>query len=295
MSSIIPDVRVLENLLEQLRKESPEHGLVLDAFAPLLLQRENLLHEHALKRKPKAAAEYPLLPRREAPLCAKVSAQAALALLDAIVAGLPANSDAAKSIMAQLHKAPGAVRRLCKAFLSGDSTALETYAAKHQLSAELLKFLIVQTSQFMLARSVNALPEILEKHTSNLCPYCGSRPDLSIIHGSGGERRLLCSQCGRHWRYTRTACVFCGVDTPENLRQYYVEGNKEDRAVLCATCNHYILETDIRKRDIAIQASRPLGMVLGHLDALVQEEDAIPVSVEPEDAFFSPPAIARVQ
>ncbi|MEG2005141.1 MAG: formate dehydrogenase accessory protein FdhE, partial [Bilophila sp.] len=215
-------------LLAALRSSHPEHEAVIEAFTPLTLTRLALLERFALKHKAKGNATFPLLTVAELPVCAEKSGIMAQEVLKAMQEGFPAVRTQLDALAALT---PAAVRTLCKARLSGNSggddaedadsgeATLAAYAAKHALAAELLEMLIAQVCCILVARSAQALPEAASIHpteTERQCPYCGSEPELSVVHSTEGKRDLLCATCGRHWRYQRTACAFCGTDEPGN-------------------------------------------------------------------------------
>ena len=98
---------------------------------------------------------------------------------------------------------------------------------------------------------------------------------LSLIHI--WHRSLFCTDCGRHWRFQRTACPSCGCDKPDNLRLHFAESTPDERAVSCKNCGHYILEADIRKRDLALDGAAIVSLGMGYLDALMQEQGILPI------------------
>ena len=261
-------------LLAELLASHPEHEAVIKAFTPLTLTRLELLERFALKRRPRANAAFPLLNKAELPVCAEKSGLMAREVLKAMQEGFPAVREQLDALTALT---PSAVRTLCRAVLSGagsDSGAVADWAQKHHVSAELLEMLIAQVCHILVARAALALPEaegVRSTETERRCPYCGAEPELSVVHTTEGKRELLCSECGRHWRYQRTACAFCGTDEPGNLNLIFAETTPEERAVHCSHCGRYLIEVDIRKRDLSIDECRPLTLGLGYLDILMQE------------------------
>ena len=51
----------------------------------------------------------------------------------------------------------------------------------------------------------------------------------------------------------------------------------DERAVSCKNCGHYILEADIRKRDLALDGAAIVCLGMGYLDALMQEQGLLPL------------------
>ena len=136
---------------------------------------------------------------------------------------------------------------------------------------------IAQTVKILMARTANSLPEAPFDPARKTCPYCGGKPELSIVHEKEGHRSLFCTDCGRHWRFQRTACPSCGCDKPDNLRLHFAESTPDERAVSCKNCRHYILEADIRKRDLALDGAAIVSLGMGYLDALMQEQGILPI------------------
>lgn len=150
---------------------------------------------------------------------------------------------------------PGSVRRLCKASLAHDPEPLALFAEKNGLSPDVLDMVIAQTVKTLWPAQRTALPEAPFDPARKTCPYCGGKPELSVVHEKEGHRSLFCTDCGRHWRFQRTACPSCGCDKPDNLRLHFAENTPDERAVSCKNCGHYILEADIRKRDLALDGA----------------------------------------
>ena len=72
-------------------------------------------------------------------------------------------------------------------------------------------------------------------------------------------------------------CPSCGCDKPDNLRLHFAESTPDERAVSCKNCGHYILEADIRKRDLALDGAAIVCLGMGYLDALMQEQGLLPL------------------
>ena len=57
----------------------------------------------------------------------------------------------------------------------------------------------------------------------------------------------------------------------------FAESTPDERAVSCKSCGHYILEADIRKRDLALDGAAIVCLGMGYLDALMQEQGILPI------------------
>ena len=269
------DDTALRRLLIELAAAHPEHAAVIRAFTPLALARGKLLDAYALSRKTKPLDGFPMFRFEELPVCSEKSGAIASAVLEAVAEGFPGAREQVEAVRGALK--PGSVRRLCKARLAHDPEPLALFAEKNGLSPDVLDMVIAQTVKILMARTANSLPEAPFDPARKTCPYCGGKPELSVVHEKEGHRSLFCTDCGRHWRFQRTACPSCGCDKPDNLRLHFAESTPDERAVSCKNCGHYILEADIRKRDLALDGAAIVCLGMGYLDALMQEQGISPL------------------
>ena len=88
----------------------------------------------------------------------------------------------------------------------------------------------------------------------NLCPQCGSKPQLAVLRpeGDGGRRMLLCSLCQTEWDYRRILCPACGEVNHEKLPRYSAEGIPAVRVEACDTCKHYLKSVDMTVDGLAV-------------------------------------------
>lgn len=269
------DDTALRRLLIELAASHPEHAAVIRAFTPLALARGKLLDTYALSRKTKPLDGFPMFRFEALPVCSEKSGAIASAVLEAVTKGFPGVLEQVGQVRDVLK--PGSVRRLCKAYLAHELEPLVLFAEKNGLSPDVLDMVIAQTAKILMARTANSLPEAPFDPARKMCPYCGGHPELSVVHEKEGHRSLFCADCVRHWRFQRTACPSCGCDKPDNLNLHFAESTPDERAVSCRECGHYILEADIRKRDLALGGAAILSLGMGYLDALMQEQGILPV------------------
>lgn len=75
------------------------------------------------------------------------------------------------------------------------------------------------------------------------CPVCGSPAALSHVAMAAGiegrERKQFCSMCGTTWPFDRMRCGVCGVDNPQRLHYFNVEGDDSHRLQNCEECGQY--------------------------------------------------------
>lgn len=271
MSTCLHHVGVMEEaalirLVDAVAATHPAQLEVIRAFQPLLLGRNRLLAEAG------DAVSAPLN-RQSVPVEPDIAHEALLRLLDAVGEGFPGLWEGAARLRERLS--PPLSARLCRAWFMGDGGLISELGDKLDVSAELLDFALGQTCRVLMARAAAGLPEAPEDATRQTCPYCGGVPELSVIHGIGekvGVRSLVCGQCGRAWRYRRTACPACEADAAGTLQSLYVDGCPEERGVWCGSCGCYVLELDIRHRELCPEQCQALALGLGHLDILMQQE-----------------------
>jgi len=77
------------------------------------------------------------------------------------------------------------------------------------------------------------------------CPTCGSPPAMAQLVGvdPGRMRFLVCSSCRTRWRYSRTGCPFCDVDT-RRIAVVSIEGEGGLRLDWCESCRGYLKTCD---------------------------------------------------
>lgn len=273
----------IARLISILREACPEQRALLDAFAPVLCLRETALAEEAARRTTASAAETPTAETSAAAAAGKAgmdvecAARWAESLLDALAQGFPAVSPVWEKLREAIHADGGLPAYFCLARRGRKRPALSTWSKEHGLPVDAVNLFAEQLARLAGAAAQLGLPE--RESGDATCPYCGGRAEISLIHGTEGRRYLQCGHCSRLWRFKRTLCPHCGAEGNGILRHIFVDGQPDLRAVICETCRHYILEADLRPRDMPLEIGHVLSLVMGHLDALAQEEGATPLSL----------------
>ena len=97
-------------------------------------------------------------------------------------------------------------------------------------------------------------PHAPQVTTPRLCPLCGARPLLGVLHpeGDGGKRFLLCSFCLQEWEFRRILCPTCGEEGEDKLPVYIAEDSPHVRVEACDTCKFYVRTIDLTKDGNAI-------------------------------------------
>lgn len=91
---------------------------------------------------------------------------------------------------------------------------------------------------------------------SNVCPFCGGAPQLSILQATveadGGGRQLLCATCFTAWPFGRIRCAQCGEEDEHRLGYFHSPAFDHLRVDACDTCRHYLKTVDLTRLGIAV-------------------------------------------
>jgi FdhE protein len=76
----------------------------------------------------------------------------------------------------------------------------------------------------------------------NRCPTCGTAPAMAQLVGNdpGRLRVLCCGRCLTRWRYQRTQCPFCDVQSDRPLAVLEISGEGGLRIDYCEGCRGYL-------------------------------------------------------
>jgi FdhE protein len=90
----------------------------------------------------------------------------------------------------------------------------------------------------------------------NRCPFCGGRPQLSILvaagESDGGGRQLLCATCLTVWPFRRVVCVYCGEEDERKTGYFHAPAFDHLRLDACESCKHYLKTVDLTKLGLAV-------------------------------------------
>ncbi len=166
-----------------------------------------------------------------------------------------------------------------KSLTQGEKPALEAKVLKdkHAELTSILELLLTRTCRIVLSHVLCEIPVKDESKFTKTCPYCNGKPSTSVIHQKEGARELLCTDCGRFWRFSRTACPNCLHEEENNLQMIYIDDRDKERAMHCNACNHYIIEVDIRDRYFDLKHIEAFTLALSYLDIIMLERKAEPI------------------
>ncbi len=94
----------------------------------------------------------------------------------------------------------------------------------------------------------------LEGFAGSVCPVCGARPQVAVLHpeGDGGKRFLLCSFCLTEWEFRRILCPMCAEEDYQKLPRYSAEDPIAVRVEACDTCKYYLKSVDMTVDGLAV-------------------------------------------
>jgi formate dehydrogenase maturation protein FdhE len=107
--------------------------------------------------------------------------------------------------------------------------------------------IILATVQpFLGAWAVEAIKVVdQEQWRQGYCPVCGGVPDLSLLDGANGARRLVCARCDAQWLFQRLQCPFCDNHEADSLA-YFPDASGRYRLYVCDACHGYVKTVDLR-------------------------------------------------
>jgi FdhE protein len=92
----------------------------------------------------------------------------------------------------------------------------------------------------------------------NRCPFCGGRPQLSVLRGAGdpalegGARLLQCAMCLTMWPFRRALCPQCGEEDERQLGYFSTPVFDHLRLETCDGCRHYVKCVDLTRLGVAV-------------------------------------------
>ena len=168
------------------------------------------------------------------------------------------------------------IEQLLRAWLKGESEAIDRFASTYSLPLDVL-FVIIRYSllptlneyrkQFDAKKVFNN-----EEWMKDYCPVCGDQHGLAEYRGSERFRHFRCLSCASDWLYWRIACPHCDNKDHETLGTLLIKETKSSYQIdTCDNCHGYV--KGINKLD----PSSPMMLLLDdfatfHLDLLANEK-----------------------
>lgn len=268
------EILPLAKEIERLAAAHPHVAPLLQAFGPLLVEKERWLQETP------PAAPVPIDEDRyrdgvamlqQGPLFVEDDpwSSAGLAVARGIAQGFPLFAGEmtkwAEEIMAGVD---------CYALLDGGTAPATDDVPSRKLFLEFL-------ARFMLTRIARSMAKSLAPLTWNrgYCPVCAGLPHLAILRDKG-QRFLQCAHCSHEWPFSRLTCPACGHEDPENSQILFIEGHKEDSVFTCSNCQRYLITGD-RSGGLGQVNADLIAMSLVHLDFIAQDKGFSPMTACP--------------
>lgn len=193
---------------------------------------------------------------------------------------MPDQKDNLKNLQKVAADDPAIIPTLTLWLLKRDDAKLMEFAEQNKIEINTLLYVLQNVFQARAGEIGKAASQKSGADFANWkhghCPVCGSPASFSYLQGEGGSRHLTCTVCRLHWRYTRNACPYCGVDKPNNIVLYYVEENSGHKAEACVSCKRYILSADLRKNPEDVDFAHFLPYAMIPLDILMNEKEFVP-------------------
>ena len=143
--------------------------------------------------------------------------------------------------------------RIISIILTKDSGSLLELAGKSRTGFEEFAFIVINWLKpfFISARELLNTP-VQNDDNMNLCPFCGSYPDMGFFdQEKEGKRLLRCSLCENIWEFKRIACAVCGTEDHDSLEVFTSEDNNRYRIEACHFCGGYLKTVKLNKFESA--------------------------------------------
>ena len=185
-------------------------------------------------------AGVPLLLSDAAAVDLQPAGAAIVAVAVSLAAGPPGGEepDEMRALGEALAREPDAARQIVAWLLGGDD-----WRPPHQGALRCVGWLALASSLRLVAAFTQWRDD--GRWLRRYCPTCGSLPAMAQLAGvdPGRLRFLWCGCCGTRWRFGRTACPFCDVES-QRLASLAIEGEGGLRIDYCESCRGYLKTYD---------------------------------------------------
>ncbi len=264
----------LEKEIDRLAAANPHIAPLLQAFGPLLVEKELWL-QHTAPAAPAAIDEdrfrtgVALI--QQGPLFTEDDPwqSAGLTVAHAIGRGFPLFADEMAKWAEEIEAGAD-----CYSLLDGGPASETEDSPSRKLFLEFL-------ARFMLTRMARAMAPKLAPLPWNkgYCPVCAGLPHLALLRDKG-QRFLQCSHCSHEWAFSRLTCPACDHQDPQNSQILFIEGHKEDSIFTCGKCQSYLITGD-RSGSLGTINADLIAMSLVPLDFIAQEKGFLPIATCP--------------
>ena len=264
--------------VDRLRTEHPHVDDILTFYKALLGQQDKLFREAIRSRVFDVAASSEQSQGQKVYVCLeRLPRQPRDQAFTAFVKSLPESAtEVLQAIAVRLLEAPPLTSQLLAAVVSGQS--IDEVAAELKCDRLALEFFPKAFLQPIAEALVQRIgPGIhLDGNGKTLCPYCGSRPQVSVLQDdvdTRGKRTLLCSLCGSAWSFARSCCPQCCEEKADQLQYHETEVWPHVRVEECRACQTYIKTVDLRTNGLAVPLVDEIASV--ELDLWAREQGMV--------------------
>ena len=274
----------LEKQIEQLRTQQPHLDNLLNAFGPLLLEKNRWLSETAVdpRLQPIDPLRFeegiPLDRQHRLFLTTDPWGSAGWSVIKAIVEGFPHFGSDMKILLTLFTEGKYDCFSLFFTNTGEVDGQLTERAAELGISSTSLHLFLRVLNRFMLTKKARDMKAELAGHVwkKGYCPVCGSFPHLAIL-GENGQRLLQCPDCAHAWPFSRLVCPYCEHEDPQSTNIFFIEGQPQDTAFTCDKCRRYLL-TVKRSASLGHTNADLIAISLTHLDLILQEKGYSPMT-----------------
>ncbi len=274
------NISTLNDAITQLTQKRPHLQPILNAFAPLLRLKYQVLKSSLFQKSSQSIIQMaslnhgiPLVQKEIPQLTQEGFDELARPLLNNLAQGFPLIRNGleilADEIIAGHIKASD--------LFSQQANAVHALAVSKKMNMQVVNLFIAMLRKLILTKWRTAIFQQVSSvnWTMGYCPVCGSLPVLSL-HTGKGRPWLYCGTCSHEWQFPWAKCPACDHENPEETPYFFVEGDKDEKAFVCHNCNRYILSVKVYEDANAVDLDL-LSMSLIHLDIIMQKQGVLPM------------------
>lgn len=275
------NTNTLNDAITQLTQKRPHLQPILNAFAPILHLKHQLLESNLFEgsfqsviQDSSLSHDIPIVQKERPQLAQDVFEELARLLLKEMKCGFPQTQNRlemlANEIMAGCIKASD--------LLTQPANTVHDLAVSREMDNQVVKLFMTILHKLVLTKWRTTISQQIAwlSWAKGCCPVCGSLPILSLSSGKG-RPWLYCGTCGHEWQFPWAKCLACGQERPEEAEYFFVEDEKDEKAFVCRNCNRYILSVRVYE-DANIVDLDLLSMSLIHLDIIMQQQGILPMT-----------------
>jgi FdhE protein len=286
-------IATLKEIIVREIERHPHSQALLEAFRPVLIQRQRMLEDPRLGSAPPAVLDearfrggVPVMGQHPLTQAQDPWDDLVLAMIPAVKEGFPELGDNLTRLEAALRGGEMALFDFFKEGPQKGEAVVEGWAKALTISAPVISFFLRQVSRAILGKRARGLRGLIQDATweKGYCPICGAFPSVAVIKEKLGERLLHCSCCGHDWRFSRVICPYCEYEGQKGMNFFFVEDKEQESVYTCDQCGRYLITlsrmSDLNERNLDVSA---LGLV--HLDMVMQEKNFTPMAVTDWNIF----------